>query len=256
MVHNMIQLSAVIITYNEEKTIERCIKSLSKVADEIVVLDSFSTDKTEEICKRLGVNFYQHVFDGYRNQKNRAAQFAKNNYILSLDADEALSELLEASVLNVKKNWTKDAYEFNRLNNFCGQWLYHTDWYPDRKIRLYDRRKGEWGGLNIHEIVKMNNNATVGQLKGDLLHWTPEKLEDHYQKANKYSTLCAEEYYKVGKKVTLFKIITNPMWTFFKSYIIKRGFLDGFSGFLLSKILAHSNFQKYCKLRMLYKQIR
>jgi len=247
----MIKISVVIITYNEEKCIERCINSVRSVADDIVVLDSFSSDRTEEICKNLGVRFIQHKFDGYRDQKNLATQQAHFDYILSLDADEALSKELEESILKVKQDWKYDGYDFNRLNNFCGQWIYHSDWYPDRKIRLFDRRKGEWGGRNIHETVRMHNGASTGFLNGNLLHWTLQLYEQHIEKGNKFSSLIAQEYFKSGKKSSIVKILLSPAWCFFRSYFLKLGFLDGFNGFVICTFSVHTNFQKYIKLRQL-----
>ncbi|MEA1898678.1 MAG: glycosyltransferase family 2 protein, partial [Bacteroidota bacterium] len=143
----MIKISAVIISYNEEKYIGRCLESLQQVADEIVVVDSYSQDKTQEICEAHDVTFIEHEFEGYRQQKNWAMAQAENDNILSLDADECLSEELKNSILSVKDNLKADAYSFNRLNNYYGKWIKHSGVYPDRKIRLFDRRKGEWGGV-------------------------------------------------------------------------------------------------------------
>ncbi|WP_338356856.1 glycosyltransferase family 2 protein [Yeosuana marina] len=145
----MIKLSAVIITYNEEEHLEKCLRSLIDVADEIIVVDSFSTDKTPEICNSFNVTFHQHAFEGYIEQKNYAVSLAKHDYILSLDGDEALSETLKSSILKVKNNYQFDGYYCNRLNNYCGQWIKHSDWYPDRKLRLFKKESGEWKGTNI-----------------------------------------------------------------------------------------------------------
>lgn len=248
----MVQISAVIITYNEEKKIERCIRSLQRVADEIVIVDSYSTDQTEAICKKFGVRFIQNPFNGYRDQKNFATKQANFDIVLSLDADEALSVELEQSILEAKENWSFDAYKFKRLNNYCGQWIYHSNWYPDSKIRLFDRRKGEWGGLNIHETVRMNPGASVGTLGGNLLHWSLSTYEEHIDKANRFSTISAQEYFKMGRKSSIFKIFFNSGWRFFKAYIIKLGFLDGYNGFVISSFSAYTSFLKYLKLHQLY----
>lgn len=248
----MVKISAVIITLNEEKVIERCIKSMQRVADEIVIVDSYSTDKTEEISRKLGAKFIQHPFNGYRDQKNFALQQATYDYVLSLDADEALSIELEKSILQIKENWQHDAYKFNRLNYCCGQWIKHTDWYPDRKIRLFDRRKGEWCGANIHEVVEMNEGSKVGILKGDLLHWTYNSYEQLVEVMNKYSTLSAKEYFNRGKKSSFIKIVISPFWRFIHSYFIRLGFLDGYGGFIVSISAAKLNQLKYVKLRHLH----
>jgi len=244
-------ISAVIITYNEEKYIEQCIRSLMPVVDDIVVLDSYSTDKTEEICLNLGVRFYKNHFPGFREQKNLALQYAKFDHILSLDADEALSEDLANSILKVKANWQYDAYSFNRINNYCGKWLYHLDRHAEKIIRLFDKRKGEWGGLNIHETVKMKSDASVSYIKGYLLHWNYSSIEDHIQKNNKYSTLSAIEYFKKGKKCSYLNILISPKWCFFKSYILRLGFLNGYMGYVSCSLFAQRNFQKYLKLKRL-----
>ncbi|MEI6021287.1 MAG: glycosyltransferase family 2 protein, partial [Bacteroidota bacterium] len=144
----MIKLSVVIITHNEEKNIERCLLSVQTFADEIVVLDSFSNDHTEAICAKYNVIFLQHVFDGHIQQKNRAITHASHQHVLSLDADEALSETLIQSILNVKQNFENDGYYMNRLTNYCGHWVKHCGWYPDQKLRLWNKSKGEWTGQN------------------------------------------------------------------------------------------------------------
>lgn len=252
----MVKISAVIITLNEEKNIERCIRSIQRVADEILVVDSFSTDKTEEICKRLGARFVQHKFEGFRDQKNYAVSLATYDYILALDADEALSYELEQEVLKAKNNWQYDGYKFIRLNNYCGKWILHTDWYPEKRIRLYDRRKAKWDGANIHEVVKMNPGASVHSLKGHLLHWRYKTYEEHLDEINKYSTISAHEYYKAGVHASSIKIVLHTLWRFFHSYFIRRGFMSGFNGLLISFLLSEHCFVKYAKLRKLYKQNR
>lgn len=252
----MVKISAVIITLNEEKNIERCIHSLQRVADEIVVVDSFSTDHTQEICNELGVRFIQHKFEGYRDQKNYAASQTSFDHILSLDADEALSVQLQQSILDVKLHWSHDAYKFNRLNYFCGKWIRHTAWYPDAKIRLYNRTKGEWSGGNIHETIKMSDGSKGFHLKGDLLHWTYTSYEQLVALMNKYSTMSANEYYNSGKKVNFIKIVLSPTWRFIHSYIIRRGFLDGYAGYFVSVSIAKLNQLKYVKLQHLYKSKR
>jgi len=147
MVKKQVKISAVIITFNEEKNIGRCLDSLQKVADEIVVVDSCSNDKTCEICEKYGVRFIQNRFKGHIEQKNFAMQQAEYDWVLSLDADEVLSLELTDSILKVKKDWVIDGYAFNRLTNYCGTWIRHCGWYPDTKLRLWDKRRGRWGGV-------------------------------------------------------------------------------------------------------------
>jgi len=245
----MSKISAVIITLNEEEYIEQCIKSAKGVADEIVVVDSFSKDRTKEICLSLGVKFIEHPFTGYRDQKNYALSLATNDYVLALDADEALSPELEKSIHKVKQDLKYDGYKFKRLNNFCGRWIYHTNLSPDCKIRLFNRKKAKWGGLNIHEIIILDNPRSIKMIKGNLYHWLYESYEESIEKINSYTTLLAAEYYEQNIKYSIRKLIIHPTWRFFHSFILKAGFLDGFDGYTVSKILAITCFLKYLKLR-------
>lgn len=250
----MPKISAVIITYNEEQNIERCLKSIEGVVDEILVLDSFSNDNTERICNNYNVKFVQQDFLGYIEQKQYATQLAKFDHILALDADEALSPELRKSILNIKDNWTHDAYRFSRLNNYCGKWIYHTCLYPERKIRLFIRNKGKWGGINPHDQFIMNQGCKVGFLKGNLLHWLYESIDEHHEKIKKFSGISANEYRKKGIRSSFVKTVLRPNWRFFHSYFIKLGFLDGFLGFVISKNLAYQTFLKYSKLNLLKHQ--
>ena len=249
----MIKLSVVIITLNEEKNIARCIKSVAPIADEILVLDSYSSDNTKTICHELGVTFVEHPFDNFVAQKNFADQTARYNHILSLDADEELSEELLASIKKVKANFEADAYEFNRLNNYCGKWIKHSGWYPDRKLRLYDRTKGRWGGVKIHEKIEMQAGTSTAFLKGDLLHYTFTSVNQHIETINRFSTISAEERIYKGKKTSTYRIIMKPLLKFLIMYFIKLGFLDGFYGFVICVNSAHSTFLKEIKVHELNK---
>ena len=161
----MPKISAVIITFNEEKYIEKCISSLEEIADEIIVVDSFSTDRTEDICGKFNVRFSKHKFDGYVEQKNYAMSLASYPYILSLDADEALSDELKKSILGIKDNLKYDGYIFNRLNNYCGKWIKHSRWYPDKHLRLFNSAKGKWTGPNPHDKFKLDPGSKVTRIK-------------------------------------------------------------------------------------------
>jgi glycosyltransferase involved in cell wall biosynthesis len=251
----MPQISVVIIAFNEEKYIEQCIKSVVDIADEIVVVDSYSTDRTPEICKQLGVAFIQQEFLGYKEQKNFALAQAKYDYVLSLDADEALSHELRNSILKIKKQpaFECQGYKIGRLNNFCGRWIYYTTLSPERKVRFFNKKYGEWGGINPHDKVVMHSGAKVGILKGEILHWLADTYEAHISKINKFSTISAESYFKLGRRSSITKIIFRPCWRFFHSYILKMGFLDGIDGFTVSKIVAALCFYKYIKLYKIQK---
>ena len=250
----VINLSAVIITLNEEEHLEKCLKSIVDVVDEIVVVDSFSTDKTEEICAKYNVRFIQNKFEGYIEQKNFALSQAKHDYILSLDGDEALSETLKKSIIKVKNNWKYDGYYSKRLNNYCGQWIKHSDWYPDRKLRLFKKGNGEWKGINPHDTYVLKKGLKSGRLKGDLLHWIYRDYQEHNLKVEQFSTIAAKAYYLLGIKSSIFKILLRPSWAFFKSYFLRFGFLDGLNGLIISVQAFNVTFLKYIKLRELYKK--
>jgi glycosyltransferase involved in cell wall biosynthesis len=244
----MPSLSAVIITYNEEKNIARCIESVRRVADEILVVDSFSTDATESICKSCGVTFVQHPFEGHIEQKNFALSQARHDYILSLDADEALGPELEASIAAIKNDWKHDGYACNRLTCYCGQWIRHSGWYPDRKLRLFDRRKAGWGGINPHDRIIMAPGATIRHIPGDLLHYTFNSVAEHVAQVNKFSEIKAEGLFRKGEKINLLRLMLEPLFKFFKSYVVKAGFLDGWYGLIISANSAHAIFLRYAKL--------
>lgn len=246
-------MSVVIITYNEEKNIGRCLSSVKDVADEIVVLDSFSGDKTEDICKRYGVRFFQHKFDGHIQQKNRAVTYATHPHVLSLDADEALDDTLKKSVAAAKNNFAKDGYYMNRLTNYCGHWVKHCGWYPDRKLRLWDSRKGEWRGINPHDKYEMfEGDTNTGYLNGNILHYSYYSVEDHYRQVDYFTSISAKAYYEKGKKAPFYKLLVNPVAKFIDHYFLKLGFLDGRAGFLISRISAYATWLKYKKLKDLY----
>jgi len=247
----MISLSVVIITYNEERNIGRCLKSVSTVADEIVVVDSFSSDRTEEICNSFGVRFIQNNFMGYVEQKNYANSLAEYPYILSLDADEALSDTLIKSISNVKARWDHDGYSMNRMTNYCGKWIKHGAWYPDRKIRLFDKKKAKWDGQLVHENLVLNDSSNVSFLRGDILHYSFYSISEHVIRSNYYSKLSAEQLFSKGKKAGCFKLIVKPCARFLSHYILRLGFLDGYYGFVISRITAYSTLLKYAKLRQL-----
>jgi|SRR5690554_2077830 len=247
----MKEISAVIITKNEERNIERCIISLKGVADEIIVVDSYSTDKTVDICNRLGVTFVEHVFEDYASQKNYGNSLTKYPYILSLDADEALSLDLRKSIQQWKKDGEADVLKVNRLTNFCGDWVKHGGWYPDAKYRLFDKTKARWAGEKVHEYLEIDKNAIIGKLEGDLLHYSFYTIEQHLSTINKFSTLKAEISFDKGKKSNLFKTLAAPGFKFLKIYMLKGGFRDGWRGFVIAKNSAYSDFLKQTKLKQL-----
>ena len=248
----MAGISAVIITKNEEKNIERCLQSLKGIVDEIIVVDSFSTDTTQAICEKFEVRFFQHTFNDYSNQKNIANSYAQFEYILSIDADEAVSDEMKTSILQQKASLSADAYNFNRRTNYCGKWIYHCGWYPDNKVRLFKKELANWQG-EIHEslILKGNN---VQFLKGDLLHYSYASIYQHIEKLNHFTEMAANELFERGKQTNNFKIIIGSSFEFIRKFILQKGFLDGYYGFVISVMSAYYKFFKYAKLKALWKQ--
>lgn len=245
-------ISVVIITFNEEKNIERCLQSVQGVADEIVVLDSLSTDRTREICQRFDVKFLEQPFLGYVEQKNRALEFATYPHVLSLDADEVLSDELKRAILKVKENWEHDGYCFNRLTNYCGTWVRHCGWYPDRKLRLFDKRKGRWSGSMIHERYLLDGNVAPSHIQGDLLHYSYYTIDQHIDQIRKFTTTMAQVQFEKGKYPGLATLVLNPLWCFIRQYFVRLGFLDGFHGLVICTLSACANFIKYAKTRELF----
>jgi heptosyltransferase-3 len=250
----MAQLSVVIITLNEESRIGRCIDSVRDFADEILVIDSFSTDKTEEICRQKGARFIRNKFEGYIQQKNFASDQAKYSFVFAIDADEVVSEELRSSILAIKENPQFEGYTMNRLNNYCGKWIRHSGWYPDRKLRLFDRTKGKWGGMNPHDKLEMAPGSRVGHLRGDLYHYSFNTIHDHIQQINNFSTIGARSYFEIGKKAPLLVVVFSPILRLIRDYIILGGFLDGYYGFVVCIISSHYTFLKYVKLRQLHRK--
>ena len=247
------KLSAVIITYNEERNIERCLTSLQDVADEIVVIDSFSKDRTEEICKSFGVTFIQNPFEGHIQQKNFAIQSATNDWILSLDADEALTPELQENIVKVKENQEFNGYKMNRLTNYCGHWVKYCGWYPDTKTRFINRNFGKWEGVNPHDRLDLKKGESVGFLKGDILHYSYYTQEDHLKQIEYFGDIAAKELFQSGGKSNWFKISIKTTAQFIKSFILKKGILDGKTGFTISRLSAYATYRKYYKLFKLQK---
>lgn len=247
-------ISAVIITLNEEKKIGRCIDSLQKVADEVVVVDSLSEDKTKEICLEKGVRFIEHPFEGYIEQKNYALGCATYDYVLSLDADEALSEELSNSILREKESGlTAAGYTMNRLTFFAGKPIRHSGWYPDRKLRLFNKTEGRWQGLNPHDEFKFFKTLKTKHLQGDLLHYSFDIEEDYLQQSDRFAGLSAEAYFQNDIKSSFFKRTVNPAFRFIRDYFFKKGVLHGRTGFKISLYNARATRLKYEYLHQLQK---
>jgi glycosyltransferase involved in cell wall biosynthesis len=241
------KISATIITFNEERNVARVIESL-RCCDEILVLDSGSNDRTVEIATKLGARVVEASWHGYAAQKNIAAELAAHDWVLALDADESLSEALEAEIWQIKKAGPKFAgYTMPRLAQYLGRWILHSGWYPDRKVRLFDRRKAKWVGEFVHESVTVD--GPVGHLKSNLLHFTCNSLSEHLRSMDSYTTLAAQEIASREKTISMGHLLLDPPWTFVKTYFLKLGFMDGVEGLSIAYMAALYNFVKYAKAR-------
>ena len=253
------KISAVIITMNEEKYITRCIESLQGMVDEILVLDSFSSDATELICRGLGVRFEQHPFDGYVAQKNRAMGMASYDWILSLDGDEALSEELKVAILELKRGdsllrWNDQVisgFIFNRRNNYCGRWMRFTSWYPDRKLRLFYRPDARWVGYDPHDHVVLSKGRRANRLNGDLLHWATDTPEEFRKKCDHFARISARSYHRAGKTIGWTGPGVHGSWRWMQEYVWRLGFLEGVAGWQIARGNAMNAYRKYMYLRIL-----
>jgi glycosyltransferase involved in cell wall biosynthesis len=241
------RISATIVTLNEERNIARAIRSLS-CADEIVVVDSGSTDRTREIALELGARVVQEPWRGYAAQKNFAARCATYEWILSLDADEEVSRELGDEIVALKAGTQNaDGYDMPRLAQYLGRWIRHSGWYPDRKVRLYHRERGVWTGDYVHESVRITGAA--GHLNGDLLHYTCRSLSEHLRTLDRYTSLAAQEVMAKKARVPGWRLAIDPPWTFVRTYLVQLGFLDGLQGFVIAWMAALYTFLKYAKAR-------
>ncbi len=240
-------LSVVIIAKNEASVIAGCIDSVSLLADEIVVLDSGSTDCTRELCTSRGVRFIETDWPGFGPQKNRAVQAAHNDWVLCLDADERLTLELVASIRAALADPGCSAYRFARTNRFLGRYLRHGEGYPDWSLRLFDRRFAQWSLDAVHEKVVCD--ARVGDLQGDLLHDSAETLEAYLAKQNRYTSLAADVEAMNNRQVSAARMVFSPLVRFMKFYLLRGGFRDGLPGLVHIAIGCFNSFIKYAKIR-------
>lgn len=242
----MPSLSATIIALNEAANLPRCIRSLD-CADEILVVDSGSTDETPRLAESLGARLIQHPWEGFAAQKNFVASQARYDWILSLDADEELNEDARDGVRRWKQSEPEAAgYQFARRARYLGRWILHSGWYPDYKIRLYHRARGRWKGGYVHESVVVDGD--VETLSGDILHYTCDSLEEHKKRIELYTDLAAREMLDCGESVGAVKRAAAPPWTFLNTYFFRFGILDGTQGFLIARMAARYVRRKYTKL--------
>jgi len=241
------KITAFIITKNESAKISDCLSSL-KWADEIIVVDDFSTDATPSICKKFGVAFHQHTFSSFRSQKNHAMSLASHDWILELDADERVSDEMKNAILALTADDLNryDCFAFKRKTRFWGKWIKHSSFYPDYKSRLYCRTRGAWNDANVHE--RFIPDGKTKKLDGDILHEQDLDLHTYLQRIARYANMSADDYFANGRRAKWHHVSIRPATTFFQRYFIRLGFLDGVQGFVISVMGALGTFIKYMRL--------
>lgn len=250
----MFQFSVVIVCKNEEAIIGKTLQDLQSFAPDIVVYDNGSTDKTVEIVKSFAVNLIQGSWEGFGKTKNKANRFAKNDWILSLDADEIPDEELKTELENLNSNNEKTVYKL-RFKNFLGdQWIRYGEWGFDKHIRLFNSKHASWNDAEVHEQLLLPGDVIIKQLNGYVLHYTMKNNEDYKTKMTNYALLNAEKYFRQGKKTYWLKQWLSPVFSFAQNYIFKLGFLDGKAGFTCASMTARYTFWKYRRLNELSRQ--
>lgn len=241
------KISACVTTFNEERNIQRCLASLGW-CDEIVVVDSFSTDRTVELCRAFTPRVYQHQWLGYIGQKNLIRRMANHPWILFIDADEEVSPELhhEIEAELAHHDASIAGYQFPRMVNYIGRWIRHGEWYPDIKLRLFLKDRGRSGGQEPHDQVFVNGG--VKTLKGHLWHYTYDDMHDHLETMNRFSSITAQEKFRAGSSFRWVDFLLRPPFRFLKAYLVRGGFLDGRRGFLIALIAAFGVCMKYAKL--------
>jgi glycosyltransferase involved in cell wall biosynthesis len=248
------QISAVIIALNEERRLPGALESLAGVADEILVVDSGSTDRTVDIAAEHGARVLSQPWEGYSRQKNFAASQAAYPWILSLDADEVITPELAAELREIKEQGPGGTAGFRmpRLAWYRGRWIRHSGWYPDHKLRLYDRHRGRWVGDYVHERVEVD--GPVRDLRGDLQHFTCDSLAEHFRTTDRYTTLAAKEAFATGPRAAwvlpraVAMTVLAPPWKFIETYFVRQGFRDGPSGLVIAGMAGFYVFWKFAKL--------
>lgn len=249
----MIKYSAVIITKNEVDNIARCIQSLLPVTEDILIIDSGSTDHTIEIAKGLGAKVIETKWLGYSETKNFGNKEAENDWIISIDADEVISESLQHTIKNLSPQ-ENTVYILNRMTNYCGKWIKYSGWFPDKKVRIFNKKEIYWQGEFVHETLHIPSHYIQIELSGILEHYSYKSLDDHWERLNKYAELSAKEMFKKGKKANFIKLHIAPAYRFFRTLILKKGILDGKEGWIISSRNAYMVRKKYRLLQQLNKQ--
>lgn len=241
------KISACVITFNEERKIERCLKSLTW-CDEIVILDSFSTDRTLEICRRYTDRIFQHEWMGYVGQRNLVREMAQYSWVIFLDADEEVSPALRDEILRELTSGASRyiGYEFPRLVYYIGRWIRHGEWYPDVKLRLFKKEYGRTEGQEPHDKVAVA--GPVKRLRSPIWHYTYDSIKDHMDTINRFSTITAQQQFVAARRLRWSDLLLRPGFRFLRGYIARRGFLDGAHGLVIAVLNSYGVFVKYAKL--------
>ena len=248
--------TAVIITHNAAQTLEACLRQLAKVCDEVLVLDSFSDDGTVELCRGMeGVTLVPQPWLGFSKTKNLGNAMARNNWVLSIDSDEVLSDELLESLCRLQPESGR-VYSLDRLTSYCGKWIHHSGWYPDWKPRLFEQDRVSWQGDFVHETLSMPEGWQEVRLQGKLYHYSYSNREDHYRRIDKYAELAARERFEKGLRPGFVKCYLSPLARFFRTYVLNLGFLDGRAGWQISLGGAVMVFRRYRRLRQLWQEKR
>jgi glycosyltransferase involved in cell wall biosynthesis len=249
----MSKLSVIIITYNEQENIRGCLESV-KWSDEIVIVDSFSSDKTVEIAREFTPKVFQNKWTNFSEQKNLALEKASNEWVLWIDADERATPKLKEEVLTILNSEFSsfNSYYIPRRNHYFGRWIRHCGWYPDYKLRLFRRGKGRFNERTVHESVIVEGKK--GYLKSNLDHHSYKNLSDHLDRIDKYASLAAQQMFRKGRRARVFDLLFRPLARFIRMYLIKKGFLDGIYGLIVSVMGSFYVFMKYLKLWELFRR--
>ncbi len=242
--------SVVIITHNEEKRIAATLKAALGVTNDVVVVDSFSTDQTVSIAEKMGARVFQHKWEGYSAQKNFGNAQAKHDWILSVDADEVISDELAETLKNILFSSEEEAFYIPFRTNYCGKWINYGAWRNEKHIRLFNKRKIQWNTNGVHEGLTVTSKMKVSTLNGQLLHYSVEGIEQHLDKINQYTTLQADAMYEQNKRPSVLKMIFSPWFQFIRGYFLQLGFLDGFYGLVIAVQRSNYFFLRYAKLRI------
>jgi len=247
------EISAVVITYNEETRLEGALKSLQGIVSEIVVVDCHSSDGTVKLARKYTDKVFERTWTNFADQKNFANSKAAFPWILSLDADERVSPELRQELLELKEMEPEcSGFSIPRQVYYLRRWVCHSGWYPDRKIRLFRKDKARWEGEYVHE--KLEVDGKIEKLKGPIHHFTYRNIAEHLARINKFSDLGAQKLYAQKKKCRWYHLVCLPFFRFVRAYLLKRGFLDGFAGLVISVLTGYAVFVRYAKLREIWKK--